>query len=445
MTFLFETPILPILFLLGELLLTSCSTALLTLGKFKSKEIFRTEGSPLFFFRPFLHHSSKTREWENFYFILSMSRQIYMLAYAISALYYLISALPNLEQAVYDIPHLHNWLPLILAAGAIIGVILVLDYVFRLISSVWSKLSLHLSAPFASLYLLFLFPIVSPLLFLSKELLRKLQLQEESAELLTDKSKLRDLIQESDLKQHLDLADQKLINSFFSFKERVAKEIMVPRVDLFALESDTSIQDAAKIFATEGYSRIPIYRDTLDHICGVILYKDLLKTYTMKEPNLLAPLQSIAKPVIYTPENKKISQLLQEFRTKQIHLAIIVDEYGGTEGIVTIEDILEELVGEIEDEYDVGEDQDIAELPSGGWIVDAKISIIDLEGQIGIQIPQNPEYETLGGYIFHLAGTIPAKGWRLSHDNFDLEVVSSDERSLKKIKIIPRKTTPLAE
>ena len=119
-------------------------------------------------------------------------------------------------------------------------------------------------------------------------------------------------------------------------------------------------------------------------------------------------------------------------------MAIIVDEYGGTEGIVTIEDILEELVGEIEDEYDIGEDAEYSEIPGGGWVVDAKMSILDIEQQIGIQIPPNHEYETVGGYVFHCAGTIPAKGWRLSHDDFDLEVLSSDERSLKKIKIIPR-------
>lgn len=150
-------------------------------------------------------------------------------------------------------------------------------------------------------------------------------------------------------------------------------------------------------------------------------------------------LDTIAKPVLYAPENKKITQLLQEFRNKQIHMAIIVDEYGGTEGIVTIEDILEELVGEIEDEYDIDDEHDFWELPGGGWVVDAKMTILDIEEELGIKIPPNPEYETIGGYVYHCAGTIPAKGWRLSHDEFDLEVLSSTERSLKKIKLQPRK------
>jgi CBS domain containing-hemolysin-like protein len=154
--------------------------------------------------------------------------------------------------------------------------------------------------------------------------------------------------------------------------------------------------------------------------------------------DLNAPLESLAKPVLYAPENKKIALLLQEFRNKQIHMAIIVDEYGGTEGIVTIEDILEELVGEIEDESDIGANQQFWALPSGGWVVDAQMSIFDIEERLGIQIPHGLEYETIGGYVFHCAGTIPTKGWRLLHDQFELEVLSSNERSIKKIKIIPR-------
>jgi CBS domain containing-hemolysin-like protein len=433
MTFLFDSPLIPLLFLLGSLVLTGCSTALLRLGKFKSKELLRSARAPLLFFRPFLKRLFRKHDWENLYFSISVSKQIYMLAYATSSFFYLISTIPELHTPI------HDWVPLLAAAGSLIGLSIGLDYLVRMGASFWSKPLLRLVAPLASLYLLLLFPLVGPLLFLTRGLFRKLHLDDETAELLTDKGKLRDLIRESELHQHLDPADQKLITSFVNFKERVAKEIMVPRVDLFALPADTTILEATRLFASEGYSRIPIYLDTLDQIAGVILYKDLLKTYASPDQNLQAPLQSIAKPVIYAPENKKIAQLLQEFRTKQIHMAIIVDEYGGTEGIVTIEDILEELVGEIEDEYDIGEDQEFWEIPTGGWIVDAKMSINDIEEQIGIRIPPAPEYETIGGYVFHCAGTIPSKGWRLSHDDFDLEVLSSNERSLKKIKIIPRK------
>jgi CBS domain containing-hemolysin-like protein len=123
-------------------------------------------------------------------------------------------------------------------------------------------------------------------------------------------------------------------------------------------------------------------------------------------------------------------------------MAIVVNEYGGTEGIITIEDILEEIVGEIEDEFDTLEEELYSELPNGEWIVDAKMSIIDIESKLGIHLPHNPEYETIGGYVFHRAGTIPSKGWKLHHDKFELEVVSSSERCIDKIRIIPLTKPP---
>jgi len=411
------------------------NTAIIRLGKFKSKELLRSSHPSVLFFRPLLIRLFPKQEWENLYFSISLSKHIYQLAYAMSTFFYALSSVPHLHQALIDAPSVHEWGPLLAVAGSIIAISLCLDFFVRVLASLWSRSVLKVASPFASIYLTILFPVVGILLHLTRGLIRKMQIEEE--ELLTDKSKLREMIRESELQQHLEPGDQKLISAFVNFKERVAKEIMVPRVDVFSLASDTTIREATRLFSKEGYSRIPIYRETLDQIIGVVLYKDLLKCYAAGQ-DLDASLETIAKPVIYAPENKKITHLLQEFRVKQIHMAIIVDEYGGTDGIVTIEDILEELVGEIEDEYDIGEEDPFRELPGGGWVVDAKMTILDIEEQLGVRIPPNPEYETIGGYVYHCAGTIPSKGWRLSHDEFDLEVLSSNERAIKKIKIQPR-------
>jgi len=434
--FFLDTPLLSLLFLAGSTLLTLCSSGFTRLGKFKAKEIFRSPGAPLFFFRPILKWIFPKNEWENLSFSLSLSKHISLLGYAAFAFFYLTDQYPAFKAVLAEVPSNRDWGPLLAMGGLIVCLSLLADFLARLIASAYPRPSLKAAAPFASLYLLVLFPIVGALLQATRALLKKIPLEEE--DLLSDKSKLREMIQESDLQQHLDATDQKLITSFIHFKERVSKEIMVPRVDLYALAADTTIKEAAPLFAQEGYSRIPLYRESLDQILGVVLYKDLLRCYANPEQDLNAPLETIAKPVLYAPENKKITQLLQEFRSKQIHMAIIVDEYGGTEGIVTIEDILEELVGEIEDEYDVGEEHDFWEVPGGGWVVDAKMTIHDIEERLGLRVPPNPEYETIGGYVYHCAGTIPSKGWRLSHDEFDLEVLSSSERSIKKIKIQPR-------
>ncbi len=405
------------------------------MGKFRVKELIRSPHPPILFFRPLLRRLFPKQEWENLYFSISISKHIYQLAYAMSSFFYVLSAHPFFHQALIEAPTAHQWGFILIIAGCLIALSLLLDFVVRILASLWSRPLLRIAAPFASIYLTILFPIIGILLQITRACLRKMQIEEE---IPTDKAKLREMIRDSELQQHLDPGDQKLISSFVNFKERVAKEIMVPRVDVFSLSSDTTLREATHLFSQEGYSRIPIYRETLDQILGVVLYKDLLKNYATAGQNLDATLDSIAKPVLYAPENKKIAQLLQEFRKSQIHMAIIVDEYGGTEGIVTIEDILEELVGEIEDEYDIGENP-FWELPGGGWVVDAKMTILDLEEQLGLQIPHNPEYETIGGYVYHCAGTIPTKGWRLSHDEFELEVLSSNERGIKKIKIQPRK------
>ena len=440
--FLLESPLPPFFLLFATLCMTLLSTAILRLGRIKSKEILHHS---LFFFQPLLKRFFPRHEWDTMHVAIGLSKNIYQLLYTLSGFFFLATSVPYFRELLNDAPTKHDWPPLILSAITLLGISLICDFFARLMASAWPRICLKLCAPFSSFFLMIAFPLVSLLLHLTRGIVRKTQAHEEKAEFMPTRAQIKELISESELQHHLDPFDQKLISSFVNFRERVAKEIMVPRVDIFSIPVETTIREAGRLMAKQEYSRIPIYRDSLDQIIGVVLYKDLLKFYagaTSGEITLDSPLESIAKPVIYSPENKKITHLLQEFRNKQLHMAIIVDEYGGTEGIVTIEDILEELVGEIEDEYDIEEDQPFFALPDGSWVVDAKMNILDIEEQLGIQIPPLPEYETIGGYVFHCAGTIPAKGWRLMHDEFDLEVLSTTERSVKKIKIIPHPHSP---
>jgi len=424
--FFLKTPTYPLIFLFGAILLTICNTALLRIGRFRSKEFLRSSQILLLFFHPILKTNLPKQEWENLYFSISLSRSFYLIAYGVFACFYASPYLFSSNKV---------WFPLI--TGIFIFTLpMILDILACWAASIWSRFTLKIAAPLSLIFLLPLLPISGLFFYVTRSLTRRAT--PENNYVPTNKIHLREMIRESELHHHLEPGDQKLISSFINFKERVAKEIMVPRVDLFSLSAATSIREATRLFSQEGYSRIPIYRDTLDQIVGVVLYKDLLKCYVSEDQSFDAPLETIAKPVLYAPENKKVAHLFQDFRNKQIHMAIIVDEYGGTEGIVTIEDILEELVGEIEDEYDIDEEHPFWEIPGGGWIIDAKMTLLDIAEQLNVHIPTNPDYETLGGYIYHCAGTIPSKGWRISHDAFDLEVVSSNERAIKKIKIQPR-------
>ncbi len=434
--FLLSTPLLPLLFLLGTGVLTAFSTSLLLLGKFKSKERLRKR--KVYFFPYLLRKFFPKNEWENLYFSLSITKHICQFLYAVTGFFYALSFF-TLEKH----PFREDFLSLLLIILALLLVSLTFDFLLRIFAATWTKAFFPVFSFLASLYLILFFPLVFPLLKVIRLFFHTLRKTETPAGSPLIKDKIREMIRDSELGPYLDAYEQKLITSVIAFRERVAKEIMVPRIDVICLPPDATLQEAAKLFVEERYSRIPIYKETLDNIIGVLLYKDVLRLFAEAEQkkgdNLLATsIELLAKPVIYAPENKKISQILQEFRTKQLHLAIVVDEYGGTEGIVTIEDILEELVGDIEDEYDFNEILQFWKLPNGAWIVDAKMSIIDIESKLGIHIPPHPEYETIGGYVFHRAGTIPSKGWIIQHDEFELEVMSSSDRSIEKIRITPR-------
>lgn len=427
---------LSILFLIGSSILTSISSSLQKLGRLQANEEFK-EHSALFFFQHIARKCFGDRHWEGLFFATTFTRQILQICYAVSAFFFLLSL--SFFEHVITVQEGHpavKGMWIVLMAMILLSALLLSDLLMRIFADVRPSLCLKMFGWLSSLFLL----VFSPLTIVSFSLLKRLfpaAHAEEGSPSEKIRDKILEIIHESELAPHLDQHEQKLIASIASFKERIAREIMVPRIDVFSLAADTSIADAAQCFAKEGYSRIPVYKESVDHIIGVLLYKDVLNIYTLSSLPLTSEIEALVKPVLYTPETKRISQLLQEFRSKQIHLAIVVDEYGGTEGIVTIEDILEELVGEIADEYDVGEEMLYSVLPGGGWIVDARMSILDIEKELGIKIPANPDYDTIGGYIFHKAGTIPSKGWRIHHDEFDLEVLSSDERSIEKIRIMP--------
>lgn len=256
------------------------------------------------------------------------------------------------------------------------------------------------------------------------------------------KTKLQEFIHTLELNHTLSHQERKLLMAIASFRDRVVREIMVPRIDVFTLSAKKTIQECAEEFVYQGYSRIPVFEDNVDNIIGVVLYKDILEWLlkpTSETSAKITTIKQIVKPVLFTPETKKISNLLQEFKANQIHLAIVVDEYGGTEGIVTIEDILEELVGEIEDEFDTLDESLYSQDADGGYIVDARMSLIEIESELGISIPQAPQYDTIGGFIVSISGSIPKRGWKVHYDNFFIEVLSADEKSLDKIRIIPIK------
>jgi len=332
---------------------------------------------------------------------------------------------------------------------ASLGILLAIFFVFFLIGEYFSRIIgshypepvLNYFAPMASLFMVIVFPVTFVFIKLSHLFSRTIYYTSLKDQATQDARKeLIDLIEETANDMKFDPHDKKLLTSVMAFKDRIAREVMVPRVDVFGLAHDTTIEEAANYLVSEGYSRIPVFNDTLDDVVGVLMYKDILLQYMefvkTNDRNILeATIETLVKNIIYTPETKKISHLLQEFRKKQVHLAIIVDEYGGTEGIVTIEDILEEIVGDIADEYDDEEEALYFSIPEGGWLIDPRMSIFEIKDHFDIEIPQSGDYDTVGGYVFHETGTIPQKGYIINQPTFKLEVIRSNDRRVEKLKI----------
>jgi CBS domain containing-hemolysin-like protein len=213
---------------------------------------------------------------------------------------------------------------------------------------------------------------------------------------------------------------------------------MVPRIDIEALDVSETIDDAMRLIVDKGFSRIPLYDDTIDNVVGIVYAKDLLRCVTEgRRPSL----KEVARPPYFIPESKRVDELLDELRQSKVHIAIVVDEYGGTAGLVTIEDLLEEIVGEIQDEYD-REEAPIERINETEAILDARVGIETLTELFGFETDDQQDYDTVGGFVYHKLGKVPVAGDEVRVDGLTLRVLSVIGRRIKKVrarKLVPAK------
>lgn len=242
---------------------------------------------------------------------------------------------------------------------------------------------------------------------------------------------LRQVLEASTLSGTLDKTEHELIKSIFEFTDTTVKEIMIPRPDIVALDLSMPRESLVRKVIEEGYSRLPVYKGSIDNIVGIVYSKDLL---SLLEHRDLIVLQDIIRPVMFVPESKQVSQLLREFQQRKAHLAVVVDEFGGTEGIITMEDIVEEIVGEIHDEYD--EDRKSAERSTdGSLVVDAHLSINDFNKQFSAQIPETADYETLAGFLQKLTGRLPDLNEEIKYADLTFVIIGKTARRIRQVKI----------
>ncbi|MBR8807236.1 hypothetical protein IX303_001413 [Porphyromonas levii] len=251
-------------------------------------------------------------------------------------------------------------------------------------------------------------------------------------------------VSETDLERAIELTteneeEQELLHGIVRFQRKTVNDVMTPRMDMVAIDTETTFPEVRQIIAENGYSRMPVYEDRIDNIKGVLYAKDLLPHLSERED---FDWTSLIREPFFVPESKKINSLLQSFREEKIHMAIVVDEFGGTSGIVTMEDLLEEIVGEIEDEYDTDEEALYTEQPDGSYIFDAKIGIVDFLRTVRVSDfreieDEMEEVDTLGGMLLEVKGDFPVVGEEIYVRGHRFVVLEMGKRRISKVQFFP--------
>ncbi len=249
---------------------------------------------------------------------------------------------------------------------------------------------------------------------------------------------IKGLIQACETRGLLSRQEKELIESIFEFRDTLVREIMVPRLEIVGVEQHTPLEEIIALVLEKGHSRLPVYEGNIDHIVGILLVKDLLAFWGVPESE--RDLKKVLRPPYFIPESKKISDLLRDMVERKSQIAVVIDEYGGTAGIVTVEDILEEIVGEIYDEYDRLEPRLIPQADNT-VLVDARLDVEELMEYFDLEPERLPEgkFESVGGLLIHLLGRVPQINDQVVIDHLELTVVEADARRAKQVRVRPLK------
>jgi putative hemolysin len=230
--------------------------------------------------------------------------------------------------------------------------------------------------------------------------------------------------------------ERRLLQSIVDFGDTLVREVMTPRPDIVAIRESATVGDVRALFREQEYSRFPVYKDSLDNIAGFVFVKDLVTLSTNDDSR---PITGLLRPAVFVPETKRVPELLKQFQRQQAQCAIVVDEYGGTAGLVTIEDLLEEIVGEIRDEYDV-ESEPIVDEGDGRFVVSGKANIDELAQRLNVEIERGG-FETVGGYLLSNIGRVPAIGEKFEIDGLTVEVLEAERRRINKVRMCKKLAT----
>lgn len=244
---------------------------------------------------------------------------------------------------------------------------------------------------------------------------------------------IQELLEEGEEQGLISIHEERLINSIFDFRETIASEIMTPSAEMICADQKSSVPELIRLINKEGYTRIPIYQENPDRIIGILHAKDLLRVCAC-DPEMDQNINDFLNPATFIPESKPITELLREFQSKKIHMVIVVDEFGGVRGLVTLEDVIEEIVGEIDDEHDDAESE-LRVVDERTVTVDAKIDIEEVEAHFRLTLPEGP-YESIGGFLVHRLGKVPPVGIVVKENGLSFKILGADPRRIKTVRIV---------
>ena len=234
--------------------------------------------------------------------------------------------------------------------------------------------------------------------------------------------------------------EREMIHGIIQIGDKLVREVMIPRTDVTAIPHDAGLDEILKVFREHRHTRLPVYRDDLDHIIGLVNVKDILLALTSGVEDF--KLEKVLRPIRYTPQSKKVDELLHQMQTEKVHMMVVLDEYGGTAGVVTLEDLLEEIVGEIRDEYDAAEEEPVVMVSDCEAIVDARFSMAELNEMLKLGLEESEDYDSVGGYVYATLGEVPETGATFDSGQVQWTVEKVKERRIEKVRLRSKEAWP---
>ena len=276
-------------------------------------------------------------------------------------------------------------------------------------------------------------PLIKILIWISKFIGRLLGIELEDEKLMITEEDIISFVNVGEAEGIIEEDEKEMIHSIVGFGETTAKEVMTPRTAMLAFEGNKTIDNIWYEMVDNGFSRIPVYEDTIDNILGVLYIKDIMNS--IKDGNTDVPIKNFIRPGYFVPETKSIIEILKEFKTLKVHIALVLDEYGGIVGLLTIEDLIEEIVGEIRDEFDTQEEEFIKQIDENSYEVDAMIDIETLDKELSLSLPESDDYESLGGLIVTELGRLANIGDELEFNEVKLKVLEINKMRVSRVLI----------